>query len=438
MGVKSDTFIHFRLVYRKGQPFYVALMAAIAAFGCITSAHGTTYQARSGSEAQQYLNQAQPGDSVVLQNGEYENVQLTITTAGATQRPIVFSAAQGGKVKFTGNSGIRIAADYIILDGFTFSKVPQMNDTVNEVILLDSANYCEVRHSAFFTCGHHKWIHIISVTNGSTNNQVHHNYLENIVGQGIGIDGGAGNTDNHIHHNWINGTQEDGLFNGQEPIQVGQGKQHYEHEHRTLVEYNLIENMRGDADRELISNKSKGNTFRYNIFIRNEPDKELVLRGGNDCIVEYNYMDRGSIRAYGTGHIIRENYLQNNVLGIRLLGGDGDKYAETYDCVIEGNTIVNSMEQGIRIGDRPAFIHDIIIRNNKIQTNNGVMYYQDTDDLKNIQWIDNVGEGKATLSTSNIKAGVRQAPINTPRPSPLSYQEVGPAWLPPTEAIRQD
>lgn len=399
-------------------------------------AYGAVYPVSSAAEAQQYLDQAQPGDTVMVQSGDYENFQIRIRQGGEEQNPVVFCAQQGGHVRFTGNSGIRVSADYVVVDGFIFADVPRMNEAVGEVVLLDSASYCQVRHCAFFTCGHHKWVHIISVVNGSTHNQIHHNYLENLVGQGVGIDGGAGNTYNHIHHNWINGTREDSLFNGQEPIQIGQGKHHYQHNHRTLVEYNLIENMRGDADRELISNKSKGNIFRYNTFIHNESDKEFVLRGGHDCVVEYNYIDRGSIRAYGTGHIIRNNYLQNNVLGIRLLGGDGDKYAETYDCVIENNTLVNSMEQGIRIGDRPGFIHDIVIRNNQIKTNNGIMYYQDTDDLKNIQWIDNTGEGSATLTTSNIQSGVRQAAVDIPPLSPLSYDEVGPAWLSSTEATQ--
>ena len=49
-----------------------------------------------------------PGDIVILQNGEWNNVLLSLTCSGTKELPITFKAQTAGKVLITGNSKLKI------------------------------------------------------------------------------------------------------------------------------------------------------------------------------------------------------------------------------------------------------------------------------------------------------------------------------------------
>ena len=400
---------------------------------------GATYLVSSVAEAQSRLEHAIPGDTIVVQNGDYTNFMLNLPTSGTSDNPITLRAQRGGGVNLTGQSGFLVTGDYIVIDGFQFTNVARMSESQGRVVLFEGANYSKLTNCAFYTCGNSRFQHIMLMTGGSTHNEISYNYLEDIVGQGIGVRGEAENTDNHIHHNRLNGTQSDGESNGQEPIQLGQSRNQSANNLNTLVEYNRIENMQGDADDELISNKTKGNTLRYNTCLNNGGKREIVLRQGSDCVVEFNYLSSSGIRAYGNGHTIRGNYSENARYGVRLPGGVGagtsGAYAETFNCVVEDNLIVNSEREGIQIGDAAAasggpFIRDIIVRNNQVETNTGTMYLLDEASQGNITWTGNTGEGSATLKTDNITSGVIRGEVDAVTElTPLTEDEVGPDWL---------
>ncbi|WKN44951.1 chondroitinase-B domain-containing protein [Tunicatimonas pelagia] len=400
-----------------------------------------TFTVSSAAEAQDILNTAVPGDEIIIANGDYADFMLTLPTSGTSENAILLRAQTGGEVTFTGLSGFFVTGDYVVIDGFVFNEVPRMSAEEGRVVRFEGASNSRLTNCAFYTCGNDRFRHIVLMAGGSANNEVSYNYLENIVGQGIGVIGEANNTGNFIHHNWINGTQDDGEFNGQEPIQLGQSSDQYVNNLNTLVEFNLIENMSDEdkADSELISNKTAGNTLRFNTTRNNAPRMELVLRGGEDCVIESNYLSGNSIRAYGSGHVIRNNYSENARYGVRLPGGDASgstgSYSETTNCTVEGNLVVNSEREGIRIGDTGAnlggpFISDITISDNEVQANQGTMFFLQEPNNGNINWSGNVGEGSATLKTDNITSGVVLGDVNEATDLvPLTEDEVGPDWL---------
>ena len=382
----------------------------------------------SESEAQSALDNASPGDTIAVKDGTYSDFTLVLNRSGTAEMPIIFRAESGGKVRFTGQSGFQVRGSHLIIDGFVFDHVTKLSDDITRIIRFEGAHYSEVVNCAFYSCGFYKWAHLILLKWGSTHNQIHHNYFENIRGQGIGVRGEADNTDNHIHHNRINGTWEDGEANGQEPIQIGQSQSHNDNSLNTVVEYNLIENMVGDADSELISNKTSGNYLRWNTFINNENTKELEVRGGSNCIVENNYFDGSGIRVYGNGHTIRNNYVKNAKKGIWFRGGDGNTYQDTYDCTVSGNLFVNSLEHGVLMGHQGRVVYDINLNDNKVFSHTSTMYAVDELTQNQFSWSGNVGEGHAALK-SGIPSGVTRGTVDiTPPFGPLSYQEVGPAW----------
>lgn len=132
------------------------------------------------------------------------------------------------------------------------------------------------------------------------------------------------------------------LSNGWETIRVGNSS-FVEVDFNTTVEYNVfyhsIQSVDGGAtdpsgEPEMISNKSRKNSYRYNTILNNYG--HLCLRQGDYCVVQGNYFlsggvynssgniiltearnDRmGGVRAFGFGHVISNNYFYK-------ISGDG-------------------------------------------------------------------------------------------------------------------
>jgi poly(beta-D-mannuronate) lyase len=89
-----------------------------------------------------------------------------------------------------------------------------------------------------------------------------------------------------------------------------------------VVEHNVFERCNGEV--EIISSKSCGNVYRWNLFLRCEG--ALTLRHGNRCTVEGNVFlgegerNTGGVRIVGEDHRVFNNYFA----GLR---GDGSRAA---------------------------------------------------------------------------------------------------------------
>jgi len=390
----------------------------------------------SREAAQAALDNAKPGDRIVVKNGQYTDFSLILTQSGRAGTPISFVAETGGKVTLVGKSGFLIKGNYLEVGGFEFRDVTNRAGD-SAIVAFEGASHSKLSDCALYHCGGNKWWAMISLREGSTQNEVCYNYLEDIVGQGIGVKGGANTVANHLHHNWINRTAGDGEDNGQEPIQVGQNKTHVLLDQKTLVEYNLIEHMSGDADPELISNKSAGNIYRGNTFVGNEAGKNLTLRSGVNCVVDSNYFEGSGIRLYGRGHIITNNSIVNAPIGIRAPGGLGRSqdeafYPETYEIRIEGNVLIGCQDVAIQIGGgKPGgeFIHGVSVRDNKAKMDTGVMFVNLSKAGDAAVWEGNLGAGAARLASRNVEKGVHKTAAEVGVPlKPLGYREVGPRW----------
>src|SRR6187402_3564010 len=63
-----------------------------------------------------------PGDTIILQNGEWKNVTISLDCIGLKERPVVIKAQTPSKVLITGNSKLKIGGQYIIVDGLYFTN----------------------------------------------------------------------------------------------------------------------------------------------------------------------------------------------------------------------------------------------------------------------------------------------------------------------------
>jgi hypothetical protein len=149
-----------------------------------------------------------------------------------------------------------------------------------------------------------------------------------------------------IHHNYFHDFTNAGA-NGAETIRFGLSQLSLS-TGAGLVEHNLF--VRCNGENELISNKSSGNTYRYNTII-DSPNTQLTLRHGNDCLVYGNYLrNTEGIRIFGDRHQVFSNYLEKNYIGINL-GNGGAEVADgapltSHDrpdnCVISFNTLIEN------------------------------------------------------------------------------------------------
>src|SRR5690242_17413182 len=67
------------------------------------------------------VKEARPGDTILVKNGTYQNVELALTGKGTAAKPIVVKAQTAGQVLFTGTSSLRIAGNGLEINGFYFT-----------------------------------------------------------------------------------------------------------------------------------------------------------------------------------------------------------------------------------------------------------------------------------------------------------------------------
>src|SRR3546814_11710127 len=59
------------------------------------------------------VNKAQPGDTIILADGEWRDFQIVFTGTGTAAKPIALTAQTKGKVLITGQSNLRIGGKHL-------------------------------------------------------------------------------------------------------------------------------------------------------------------------------------------------------------------------------------------------------------------------------------------------------------------------------------
>ena len=66
--------------------------------------------------------QAKPGDFIVLSNGIWNNAELLFEGMGTLDNPITLTVEEKGKVILSGASNLRIAGEYLVIEGLVFKN----------------------------------------------------------------------------------------------------------------------------------------------------------------------------------------------------------------------------------------------------------------------------------------------------------------------------
>ena len=80
---------------------------------------------------------AQPGDNIILREGEWRDAKLVFKGHGTSNAPITLKAAIPGKTILTGSSSLGVFGEYLVIDGLLF-KDPDPNQSDLIQFRLDS------------------------------------------------------------------------------------------------------------------------------------------------------------------------------------------------------------------------------------------------------------------------------------------------------------
>jgi len=257
-----------------------------------------------------------PGDSIVLANGIWKDVQIVFRGNGKKGKFIYLKAETAGKVLIEGESSLSISGNWLHVSGLVFTKGYSPGKTVIDFKTseTDYANNCVLsncvidKFNQLYRETIDNWVAL-----WGKNNTVEYCYFSGKTNEGTTLIV-CPNDSNSIHnHHWIHrnyfGPRSRLGSNGGESIRLGTSEV-CTFSSETLVEGNYFEHCNGEV--EIISNKSCDNKFINNTFF--ESEGSLVLRHGNRATVSGNWFIgngkpfTGGVRVINEGHRIFNNY----------------------------------------------------------------------------------------------------------------------------------
>lgn len=305
------------------------------------------------------LNNAKPGDEIVMANGVWTDLQIRFKAQGTEKMPIKLRAETPGEVFLEGKSDLKFGGEYLIASGLFFRNGQTPSDAVVEFRTHKDtvANHCSLLNSVILDYNQIKrdrsdrWVEF-----HGRHNTLDHCYIAGKSNRGptirVDIEGNESIRNYHnITNNHFGPRPPKGGPSG-ETIQLGNSFTSMSPSN-TLVANNLFE--RCDGEVEVISSKTNFNEFRNNVFYKSEGS--LVMRHGNYGIIDGNYFigdeasdQMGGIRVINTGHWIINNYFYN-LKGssfrspLAVMNGIPksplNRYNQVTDVVVAFNTWVN-------------------------------------------------------------------------------------------------
>lgn len=336
---------------------------------------GKTVQYRSSQSAELSATIFSAGDTVLLMDGSWNDMNLTFQGKGTEQHPVVFISETPGGVLLSGSSTLVIDGAYVEVSGLLFYGPTSMSRN-HVVMFAPTSSYCRFTNSAIqgynpidsseWESRNTKYLSLYG-----TRNRVDHCYFENKANLGslMAVFLQSGIAANHqIDHNHFYKrnsllNSSGGSLNAQDIITIGNSSTS-SIDASCIVEYNLFEECNGEV--EIISNKSCGNVYRNNVFYKNAGT--LTLRHGHGCSVYGNLFlgerikNSGGVRIIGENHTVYNNYFQDLTgsgyyTAICITNGDDDGNEAGYEQVVNAQIFFNTFyncDYVFNVGFRPS------------------------------------------------------------------------------------
>jgi len=372
---------------------------------------------RTPAEYEQALDRAQPGDRIVLVDGEWRDFRILFNAEGEAERPITLTAQTPGGVILTGQSNLRMAGRHLVVSNLVFRdgwsptgevvsfRQNRQNRAVNSRVtglVIDGFSKPNRAESdnwvAMYGYGNRfDHSHLIGKSNAGTTLVVVRDEEQGLENRHL------------IDHNWF-GPRPPLGSNGGETIRIGTSHDS-ESSSFTTVTANWFERTNGEV--EIISNKSGENTYRGNVFF--EAEGALTLRHGDGALVEDNVFigngrpNTGGIRVINRNNTVRNNYMEglrgeSFASALTILYGVPNsplnRYVQVQNAVIENNTLIDVAEVALGEGmdaERSAPPIDSRFVRNLIVNRGGADAVQLSGDLSGIAFAGNVVSTRASV-----------------------------------------
>jgi len=332
-------------------------------FSCRESDTLKGFQVNDINELNEAIDNAKPGDDIILANGVWRDVEIKFKGKGTKENPITLKAETAGKVSIEGQSYLKFGGEYLAVEGLYFRNGYSPSNAVidfkisNKDTLDIISNNCKVTNCVIEDFNKPKrdksdlWVQF-----WGRNNELSNSYIAGKTNRGPTVRvsiAGIENINNYhkIINNHFGPRPVKGGPSG-ETIQLGDSYTSMSPSH-TMVANNLFEECNGEV--EVISSKTNFNVFKNNVFYKSEGS--LVTRHGNYVTVDGNYFigdgvneNYGGIRIINTGHWVVNNYfyrLKGKSFRSPLAVMNGipksplNRYNQVTDVVVAYNTYVN-------------------------------------------------------------------------------------------------
>ena len=341
--------------------FTLKIYTFLALFSILFSTEiiANTYEVSSQNEFRLVLKKILPGDTIVLNNGVWNDFEILFEADGEENNLITLRAKTKGEVFITGKSNLRIAGKYLVVSGLIFkdgytptSSVIEFRKNKDKLayhsrvteVVIDNFNNPERTEND-------SWVMMYG-----KNNRFDHNHLEGKKNKGVTMAVRLNSVESQKNYHSIDnnyfGPRQILGSNGGETLRIGTSH-HSLTNSFTMVKNNYFD--RCDGELEIISNKSGNNRFIGNVFFQSKGT--LTMRHGNDTLVEDNIFlgngvdHTGGIRVINKRQTVRNNYIEG-LKGYRfgsaiaIMNGVPNskinRYHQVEDSVIENNTVINS------------------------------------------------------------------------------------------------
>ncbi|MGZ0119833.1 polysaccharide lyase 6 family protein [Stenotrophomonas rhizophila] len=329
------------------------LSLSLAAFPAVAA----DYLVRDAAAYATAVRALAPGDTVILANGVWRDVDLLLRGTGKIGQPIKLTAQTPGKVILSGQSQLRLAGEHLEVSHLVFrdgwapgGEVISFRRSASEWanhsrvtgIVIDRYNKPDRQQSDHWVAlygQHNRFDHnqLVGKTNAGTTLVVVRNATSGLDNQ------------HRIDHNWF-GPRPNLGANGGETMRIGTSHDS-QSDSRTVVENNWFEQCDGEV--EIVSNKSGGNTYRGNVF--QDSRGSLVLRHGHGNRVERNVFlghgkaHTGGVRVINRNQTVRDNYFEgiagdNFAAALSVMAGTHNaplnRYEQIDHAVIERNSFI--------------------------------------------------------------------------------------------------
>lgn len=399
----------------------------------------------------------EPGDTIVLADGEWRDFAIRLVGEGTAERPITLTAQHAGKAILTGRSSLAVGGSHLVVSNLVFRDGFASGEEVIATrvgkrwtenlrltgIVIDRFSNPDRRFEDH-------WVALYG-----RNIRVDHSHFEGKANAGamlVVVREGKMPLDNRVtlDHNYFGHRPVLGS-NGGETIRIGTSTESMSDSH-SIVEDNIFE--RCDGEVEIVSVKSGGNIIRRNVFLASQGS--VVLRHGNGNLVERNVFlgqglpHTGGVRVINERQTVRDNYMEglggvDFTSAITVMNGVPNspinRYLPVKDALIERNTIIDAARITLGAGasdERSQAPQSTRFASNLIVNRDGKSPFRAEASLAGIAFAGNVErrEVKLERAANGLLYPVGVTAGASRDLQPIAREATGVAWYPKPAGTR--